>query len=88
MRYLYSLGIIFLGITPSIYAQSNLLESVKRNPEEAIAMCNQFKTLNEKGLSAGSKDSINKLSIQKNLSPTDAEILSIYVIGMYCPEIK
>ncbi len=70
-----------------ILSQSNLLESVKRNPNEAIKICNKFKELNSKGISANSDKAIEFVSKKNKLSPVDAEIFSIYVIGLHCPEI-
>tara|TARA_Y100001968_G_scaffold175495_1_gene160820 strand:- start:1293 stop:1562 length:270 start_codon:yes stop_codon:yes gene_type:complete len=67
-------------------AQSRLLESVKRNPDEAKSICQSFRELNKKNISAGSPESIQKISSQKNISEIDAEILSMYVRGLYCPE--
>ena len=67
-------------------AQSRLLEDVKRNPDEAKSICQNFRKLNEKNISAGSPKSIQKISTQKNISEVDAEILSMYVRGLYCPE--
>ena len=74
------------GISQGAMAQSRLLESVKRNPDEAKSICENFRELNKKNISAGSKKSIQKISIQKNISEVDAEILSMYVRGLYCPE--
>jgi hypothetical protein len=68
--------------------QSTLLESVKRNPDEARAMCRQFKTLNAKNISATSAQSINAVANQRNLSRQDAEILVTYVIGLHCPDVR
>ena len=89
MLYLISL---FLIATPSfsnaVYAQSQLLEIVKSNPKEANALCEQFRNLNSKGISSTSPEVINEISQDKQLNYTDAEILAIYVTGMYCPDIK
>ena len=74
------------AINQNIMAQSRLLESVKRNPDEAKSICKSFKELNKKNVSAGSLKSIQKISIQKNISKVDAEILSMYVRGLYCPD--
>ena len=72
------------GIT---FAQSNLLENVKQNPDEAIALCSKFRSLNSKGISASSNESIMEISNQKKLTKVDAEILSMYVRGLHCPEV-
>ena len=74
------------GISQDVMAQSRILESVKRNPDEAKSICESFRDLNKENISAGSQKSIQKISIQKNISEIDAEILSMYVRGLYCPE--
>ena len=74
------------GINQGVIAQSRLLEGVKRNPDEAKSICESFRKLNKENNSAGSQKSIQKISIQKNISEGDAEILSMYVRGLYCPE--
>ncbi len=73
-------------INQNAMAQSRLLESVKRNPDEAKSICKSFRELNKENVSAASNKSIRKISIQKNISEIDAEILSMYVRGLYCPE--
>ena len=89
MRFLTALFVIS-SITSAtvVYGQSKLLENVKANPEEAKALCNKFEALNAQGVKTSSKEVIEEISRNKNLTPTDAEILSIYVIAMYCPKIK
>ena len=74
------------GVNQGVMAQSRLLEGVKRNPDEANSICENFRKLNKENISAGSQKSIQKISIQKNISEVDAEILSMYVRGLYCPE--
>ena len=74
------------GINQGVIAQSRLLEGVKRNPDEAKSIYESFRKLNKENISAGSQKSIQKISIQKNISEGDAEILSMYVRGLYCPE--
>ena len=74
------------AINTEAMAQSRLLESVKRNPDEAKSICKSIRQLNEENVSAGSLKSIQKISIQKNISKVDAEILSMYVRGLYCPD--
>ena len=80
---------LFLLITTinPVLSQSKLLESVKNNPSEAIKICNKFKELNSKGLSASSSQAIEFVSKKNKLSPVNAEILSIYVIGLHCPQV-
>ena len=74
------------AINQDAMAQSRLLEGVKRNPDEAKSICRSFRDLNKENISAGSSQSIQKISTQKNISEVDAEILSMYVRGLYCPE--
>ena len=74
------------AINQETLAQSRLLEGVKRNPDEAKSMCQSFRELNKQNISAGSEKPIKKISTQKNISEVDAEILSMYVRGLYCPE--
>ena len=69
------------------FGQSNLLESVKKNPNEAKNLCSKFKEFNTKGISASSNTVINYVSNKKKLTPVNAEIFSIYVIGLHCPDI-
>ena len=74
------------ALNQATMAQSRLLEGVKRNPDEAKSICESFRNLNKEKISASSPESIQKISIQKNLSEVDAEILSMYIRGLYCPE--
>ena len=83
---LYFSFFLLLGMN-SIYAQSNLLESVKKNPKNAIEICNKFKELNKRGISASSDEAVNYVLKKNKLSPVNAEILSIYVIGLHCPNV-
>ena len=83
---LISLIFISVSINQEVMAQSRLLEGVKKNPDEAKSICKGFRELNKENISAGSPKSIQKISNQKNISKVDAEILSMYVRGLYCPE--
>ena len=74
------------AINQDAMAQSRLLDGVKRNPDEAKSICKSFRNLNKENISASSPKSIQEISIQKNISEVDAEILSMYVRGLYCPE--
>ena len=88
MRHIITLLILTFSTSASVLSQSSLLENVKRNPKEAMSLCAEFKALNQKGISVNSKEVIDDIAKKKNMSKTDAEILSIYVIGMNCPEIR
>ena len=84
--FLFFLLLLLAPLNP-ILSQSNLLESVKKNPNEAIKICNKFKDFNSRGISANSDRAIEFVAKKNKLSPVDAEIFSIYVIGLHCPEI-
>ena len=77
-----------LAISSGSQAQSSLLESVKRNPGEARALCQQFKSINAQGQSALSSQSIAVIAGQRNLNTTEAEIVATYVIGLNCPDVR
>ena len=83
--------LFFLFLFPNplypVLSQSNLLESVKRNPNEARNLCNKFREFNSKGISASSDKAIDYVSNKQKLNPVNAEIFSIYVIGLHCPDI-
>ena len=85
-KFFLFLFLSLVSINP-VLSQSNLLESVKKNPADAIKMCNKFKELNSKGISASSDKAIEFVSKKNNLNPINAEILSIYVIGLHCPQV-
>ena len=87
MKNLFLLLFLSLNSLSPVLSQSNLLERVKNNPADAIKMCNKFKELNSKGISASSDKAIEFVSKKNNLNPINAEILSIYVIGLHCPQV-
>ena len=70
-----------------VLSQSNLLENVKKNPEQALNICNKFREFNSRGISASSDKAIDYVSKKNKLTPVNAEIFSIYVIGLHCPDI-
>ena len=78
---------LFTNFLYPVFSQSNLLESVKKNPREAMNMCNKFREFNSKGISASSDKVIDYVSKKNKLTPVHAEIFSIYVIGLHCPDI-
>ena len=84
--FLFLLFLISNSLNP-VLSQSNLLESVKKNPGEAKNICNKFREFNSKGISASSDKAIEFVSKKNKLTPVNAEIFSIYVIGLHCPDI-
>ena len=87
MKSLLFLLFLFSNSLYPVYSQSNLLETVKKNPNEARVLCNKFREFNSKGISASSDKFIKYVSDKKKLTPVNAEIFSIYVIGLHCPDI-
>ncbi len=84
--FLFLLFLFSNSLNP-VLSQSNLLESVKKNPGEAKNICNKFREFNSKGISASSDKAIEFVSKKNKLTPVNAEIFSIYVIGLHCPDI-
>ena len=87
MKFFLFLFFLFSNSLYPVLSQSNLLESVKRNPGEAKVICSKFRELNSKGISASSNEAIDYVSKKNKLNPVNAEIFSIYVIGLHCPDI-
>ena len=87
MKLLLFFLFLFCNSLYPVFSQSNLLENVKKNPNEARNLCNKFREFNAKGISASSDKVIQYVSNKKKLTPVNAEIFSIYVIGLHCPDI-
>ena len=77
---------VLFGINP-LFSQSNLLERVKKNPDNAIEICQKFEQYNSINISANSDEAVDYVSQKNNLSKINAEILSIYVIANHCPNV-
>jgi hypothetical protein len=78
-----------LGLIPGdARAASALLETVKQNPELARTLCGQFKAINAEGRSALSRESVARVASSQGLSQKDAEVLTTYVIGLHCPDVR
>ncbi len=84
--FLFFLLMISTSLNP-ILSQPNLLEKAKNNPREGAELCKKFEKLNSKNESATSDEATKFVANKKNLSIVNAEFYSIYVIGLYCPEI-
>ena len=87
MKFFLFILLFFSSSFNPVLSQSNLLESVKKNPGEAKNICNKFREFNSKGISASSDKAIEYVSKKNKLTPVNAEIFSIYVIGLHCPDI-
>jgi len=70
------------------WANSPLLETVKQNPALAKDLCSRFRSLNAQGQSATGPESIAVVASSQGLNAKDAEVLTIYVIGLHCPDVK
>jgi len=69
-------------------ADSELLNGVKRNPQEAKAMCRSFRALNAEGQSAYTKATTRQVAKSRQISRRDAEVLITYVVGIHCPDVR
>ena len=83
------LAIVF-ALIAALPAQANspLLDSVKKNPQRAQALCAELKALNAQGISYTSPKAVAQVGARQGLNTTDAEILSTYVVGLYCPDVR
>ena len=84
--------VLGLGLAPLLAApapvNAGMLDVVKQNPALARSLCEQFKQLNASGQSATSKESIARVAASQGLSTLDAEVLTTYVIGLHCPDVR
>jgi len=62
MKHLIFFLFLFSNSLYPVFSQSNLLESVKKNPSEARNLCNKFRDFNSKGISANSDKAIEYIS--------------------------
>ena len=69
-------------------AASQLLETVKQNKQLATQLCGHFRKLNASVQKAHDPAAIQATAAQQELSQLDAEILTTYVVGMYCPDVR
>jgi hypothetical protein len=84
---LLGLAMVPLLLSPLPVA-AGMLDTVKQNPALARSLCEQFKQLNANGQSATSKEAIAKVAASQGLSTLDAEVLTTYVIGLHCPDVR
>ena len=87
MKTLLFVLFLFSSSLNPILSQPNLLERAKSNPGEGSKLCKKFRDYNEENKSATSDAATKFVSKKNNLSLVNAEFYSIYVIGLYCPEI-
>lgn len=91
-------GILSLGVMAALVAgprllrptqasPSGLLNAVKRNPDMAEALCQEFHTINAGGDSVYSATGLGQVATSQGITTSDAEILVTYVVGLYCPAV-
>ena len=68
MKPLLFLLFLFSNALYPVLSQSNLLETVKKNPNEARNLCNKFREFNSKGISASSDKAIEYVSNKKKVN--------------------
>ncbi|MEO1001547.1 MAG: hypothetical protein AAFX65_00370 [Cyanobacteria bacterium J06638_7] len=84
---LLAAGLSLMVPLPALQAQSGLLQSVRRDPAKAKAICRQLKEMNKQGVSYTSKRATRTIAAQEGLSLMDAEVLTTYVVGIHCPDV-
>ena len=87
-------GALLLGATLLVAVQapalagSALLDRVKQNPKVAGAICAELRSLNGQGIASTSPQAVNRIAAMQGLNATDAEILTTYVVGLHCPDVR
>jgi hypothetical protein len=77
-----------MAIQSPARAGSALLDRVKQNPKVAVAMCSELRGLNAQGISSTSSQAVDRIAVMQGLNKTDAEILTTYVVGLHCPDVR
>lgn len=88
LTWLAGLVVAVPGLMPALALASPILEKVRDNKELAQQLCGEFRKLNDSGIRAHSAQGFGRMASRQNLSPLDAEILTTYVVGMYCPDVR
>ena len=70
-----------------LLGEQNLLQRVKNNPNEAIKLCKKFRNFNAKGISVNGDVAIREVVKKEGFNQLNAEIYSVYAIGLHCPEV-
>ena len=79
---------LLLAVQAPALAGSALLDRVKQNPKVAGAICAELRSLNAQGIAATSPQAVNRIAAMQGLNATDAEILTTYVVGLHCPDVR
>ena len=79
---------VLVAVQPPAQAGSALLDRVKQNPKVAAAICTELRGLNAQGLTSTSPKAVDHIAVMQGLNKTDAEILTTYVVGLHCPDVR
>ena len=79
---------LLLTSQPPAQAGSALLDRVKQNPKVAAAICAELRSLNAQGITSTNPQAVNRIAAMQGLGATDAEILTTYVVGLHCPDVR
>jgi len=79
---------VLVAIQSPAQAGSALLDRVKQNPKLAVAICTELRGLNAQGLTSTSPQAVDRIAVMQGLNKTDAEILTTYVVGLHCPDVR
>lgn len=79
---------LLLVSQPPARAGSALLDRVKQNPQVAGAICAELRSLNAQGITSTTPQAVNRIAAMQGLNTTDAEILTTYVVGLHCPDVR
>jgi hypothetical protein len=59
-----------------------------QNPKVAVAICTELRGLDAQGLTSTSPQAVERIAVMQGLNKTDAEILTTYVVGLHCPDVR
>ena len=79
---------LLLACQAPALAGSALLDRVKQNPKVAGAICADLRSLNGQGITSTTPQAVNRIATMQELNATDAEILTTYVVGLHCPDVR
>ena len=85
---LIGIAVVLAPNSAAAAADSDLLNGVKSNPQEAKAMCKSFREQNDRGTSAYDRANTREVSKSRQISKPDAEVLITYVVGIHCPDVR
>ena len=54
----------------------------------AATICAELRSLNAQGITSTNPQAVNRIAAMQGLGATDAEILTTYVVGLHCPDVR